>query len=71
MDEKAKNDIVKILTDKKRYDLVAIMMTIFEEMDSDFEYDSPEEPIEEYYERNSVDEDISYSITAEGFHYLN
>ena len=71
MDEKAKNDIVKILTDKKRFDLVAIMMTIFEEMDSDFEYDSPEEPIEEYFERNSVDEDISYSITAEGFHYLN
>lgn len=71
MDEKSKNDIIKILTDKKRYDLVAIMMSIFEEMDSDFEYDSPEEPIEEYYERNSVDEDISYSITAEGFHYLN
>ena len=71
MDEKSKNDIIKILTDKKRYDLVAIMMSIFEEMDSDFEYDSPEEPIEQYYERNSVDEDISYSITAEGFHYLN
>ena len=71
MDEKSKNDIIKILTDKKRYDLVAIMMSIFEEIDSDFEYDSPEEPIEEYYERNSVDEDISYSITAEGFHYLN
>ena len=71
MDEKAKNDIIKILTDKKRYDLVAIMMSIFEEMDSDFEYDSPEEPVEEYYERDSVEEDISYSITAEGFHYLN
>jgi hypothetical protein len=71
MDEKSKNDIIKILTDKKRFDLVAIMMSIFEEIDSDFEYDSPEEPIEEYFERNSVDEDISYSITAEGFHYLN
>jgi hypothetical protein len=71
MDEKSKNDIIKILTDKKRYDLVAIMMSIFEEMDSDFEYDSPEEPVEEYYERDSVEEDISYSITAEGFHYLN
>jgi bisphosphoglycerate-independent phosphoglycerate mutase (AlkP superfamily) len=71
MDEKSKNDIIKILTDKKRYDLVAIMMSIFEEMDSDFEYDSPEEPVEEYYERDSVDENISYSITPEGFHYLN
>ena len=71
MDEKSKNDIIKILTDKKRYDLVAIMMSIFEEMDSDFEYDSPEEPVEEFYERDSVEEDISYSITADGFHYLN
>ena len=71
MDEKAKNDIVKILTDKKRFDLVAIMMTIFEEMDSDFEYDSPEEPVEEFYERDSVEEDTSYSITPDGFHYLN
>ena len=70
MDEKAKNDIVKILTDKKRFDLVAIMMSIFEEMDSDFEYDSPEEPVEEYFERNSVEEDTSYSITPDGFHYL-
>ena len=71
MDEKSKNDIIKILTDKKRYDLVALMMSIFEEMDSDFEYDSPEEPVEEYFERNSVEEDTSYSITPDGFHYLN
>jgi len=71
MDEKSKNDIIKILTDKKRYDLVAIMMSIFEEMDSDFEYESEQEPVEEYFERDSVEEDISYSITADGFHYLN
>lgn len=71
MDEKAKNDIIKILTDKKRFDLLSLMMTIFEEMDSDFEYESQEEPVEEYYERNSVEEDISYSITPDGFHYLN
>ena len=71
MDEKAKNDVIKILTDKKRYDLVALMMSIFEEMDSDFEYESEQEPVEEYFERNSVEEDTSFSITPEGFHYLN
>lgn len=71
MDEKAKNDIIKILTDKKRYDLVALMMSLFDELDSDFEYESQEEPFEEYYERGSVVEDTSFSITPEGFHYLN
>jgi hypothetical protein len=71
MDEKAKNDIIKILTDKKRYDLVALMMAVFDEIDSDFEYESEQEPVEEYYERDSVDEDTSFSITSEGFHFLN
>jgi len=71
MDEKSKNDIIKILTDKKRFDLVSIMMSIFEEMDSDFEYDSPEEPVEEYYERDSIDEDTAFGVTEEGFHFLN
>jgi hypothetical protein len=71
MDEKSKNDIIKILTDKKRYDLVALMMSLFEELDSDFEYESPDEPVEEFYERNSVDEDTSFGITEDGFHYLN
>jgi hypothetical protein len=71
MDEKARNDVIKILTDKKRYDLVALMMSIFEEMDSDFEYESEQEPVEEYYERDSVDEDTSFGVTEEGFHFLN
>ena len=71
MDEKAKNDIIKILTDKKRFDLVALMMSLFEELDSDFEYESPDEPVEEYYERDSVEEDASFSVTPEGFHFLN
>lgn len=71
MDEKAKNDIIKILTDKKRFDLVALMMSLFEELDSDFEYESPDEPVEEYYERDSVVEDASFSVTEEGFHFLN
>ena len=71
MDEKSKNDIIKILTDKKRFDLVALMMTVFEELDSDFEYESPDEPVEEYFERDSVEEDASFSVTPEGFHYLN
>ena len=47
------------------------MMSVFEEMDSDFEYESEQEPVEEYFERNSVEEDTSFSITPEGFHYLN
>ena len=71
MDEKSKNDIIKILTDKKRFDLVALMMSVFEEMDSDFEYESPDEPVEEYFERDSLEEDTSFSITPEGFHFLN
>ena len=71
MDEKAKNDVIKILTDKKRYDLVALIMSIFEEMDSDFEYESPDEPVEEFYERDSVEEDTSFGITGDGFHYLD
>ena len=71
MDEKAKNDIIKILTDKKRYDLVALMMSLFEEIDSDFEYESPDEPVEEYFERDSVEEDPSFSVTEEGFHFLS
>ena len=71
MDEKAKNDIIKILTDKKRFDLVALMMAVFDEIDSDFEYESPDEPVEEYFERDSVEEDPSFSITSEGFHFLN
>ncbi len=71
MDEKSKNDIIKILTDKKRFDLVSIMMSIFEEMDSDFEYESEQEPVEEYYERDSIDEDATFGVTEEGFHFLN
>jgi hypothetical protein len=47
------------------------MMSLFEELDSDFEYESPDEPVEEYFERDSVDEDASFSVTPEGFHYLN
>ena len=60
MDEKAKNDIIKILTDKKRFDLVALMMAVFDEIDSDFEYESPDEPVEEYFERDSVEEYPSF-----------
>jgi hypothetical protein len=71
MDEKAKNDIIKILTDKKRFDLVALMMAVFDEIDSDFEYESEQEPVEEYFERDSVEEDTTFGITPDGFHYLN
>ena len=70
MDEKTQKDIINILRKSKRYDLIAIMLTIFEGMDSDYEYESQDEPIEEYCEGGALSEDSSYSVTDEGFYYL-
>lgn len=71
MDEKTQKDIITILMKNNRTDLVAIMMTLFEEIDSDFEYEEPDEPYEEYTDAGSVPEDdIICGETDDGFFYL-
>ena len=70
MDEKSQNDIIKILTDVNRFDLVSIMMSLFEEIDSDYDYESPDEPVEEFFERNAVSENIDTGQTSDGFFYI-
>ncbi len=70
MDENTQKDIINILRKSKRYDLIAIMLTIFEGLDSDFEYESQEEPVEEFCEGGALPEDPSYGISDEGFYYL-
>ena len=70
MDENTQKDIINILRKSKRYDLIAIMLTIFEGLDSDFEYESQDEPMEEYSECGALPEDPSYAVTDEGFYYL-
>tara|TARA_R110001592_G_C13164786_1_gene749267 strand:+ start:1611 stop:1826 length:216 start_codon:yes stop_codon:yes gene_type:complete len=70
MDETTQNDIINVLRKANRFDLIAIMLTVFEGMDSDFEYDSPDEPHEEFMEGGAVEEDNDFSVTEEGFHYL-
>lgn len=69
MDETLQKDIFDILKKENRYDLIAVMITLFEEMDSDYEPESSDEPPEEYMEGGSVEEDLDYGIDA-GFFYI-
>tara|TARA_R110000803_G_scaffold52472_5_gene108047 strand:- start:855 stop:1073 length:219 start_codon:yes stop_codon:yes gene_type:complete len=71
MNEETQKDIITILMKSGRADLVAIMMTIFEEMnDSDFESQEEDEPPEEYMEGGAIPEDPSFCMTGDGFYYL-
>ena len=71
MDEKSQNDIINILMKSGRMDLVAIIMTLFDEIDSDFEPDlDQEEPAEEYYETGAIGEEIDPDMDDDGFHFL-
>tara|TARA_R110000823_G_scaffold52582_3_gene129982 strand:+ start:284 stop:499 length:216 start_codon:yes stop_codon:yes gene_type:complete len=70
MDETLQKDIFDILKKENRYDLIAVMITLFEEMDSDYEPESSDEPPEEYMEGGSIQEDCDYGETSEGFYYL-
>mgnify|MGYP003641097417 FL=1 len=70
MDEKLQKDIITILMKENRPDLVAILITLFEEIDSDFEYEEEVEPYEEYMEGGSVEEDTTYGETEDGFYFL-
>jgi len=71
MDEKIQKDIITILMKANRPDLVAVLITLFEEIDSDFEYEEQDEPYEEYTDAGSVpEEDTTYGETWDGFFYL-
>ena len=70
MDEELQKDIFSILKKHKRYDLITMIMNLIEEVDSDFEYESQDEPPEEFCEGGALPEDPSYGVTDEGFYYL-
>ena len=73
MDEENQKDIISILMKGNRPDLVALMMTIFEDMnDSDYEEEEEDvkEPREEFYEGDVEFEDSAYRVTEDGFFYL-
>jgi hypothetical protein len=71
MDEKTQKDIFNLLRAHNRYDLIAVLLTLFEEIDSDYEPFSEDEPDEEFSELGAIPEDPSYCISDEGFHYLS
>ena len=71
MDEKLQKDIFSVLKKHKRYDLIQMILTLIEEIDSDYEPEEQEEPDEEYFECGAIPEDPSYCISDEGFHYLS
>jgi len=63
-------EIKEFLMDKERFDLLAILITFMDEVDSD--YEPPEhqsEPREEYIEEGDP-EDIDIGETDDGFYYL-
>ena len=71
MDEQLKKDVINILMKGNRPDLVALMMTIFEDLDdSDYEEEDIKEPREEYYEGDVDFENGAYRVTEDGFFYL-
>ena len=71
MDEKLQKDIFNILQKHKRFDLIQMILTLIEEIDSDYESEEQEEPDEEYSECGAISEDHSFCISDDGFHYLS
>ena len=73
MDEELQKDIIKVFQKHQRFDLISLVLNMIEEIDSDYEpeEDEEEEPREEYFEGRSIPEDPSFSISHDGFHYLN
>ena len=71
MDEKLQKDIFLVLKKHKRYDLIQMILTLIEEVDSDYESEEQEEPDGEYFECGAIPEDPSYCISDDGFHYLS
>ncbi len=71
MDENSQKQILKILIQNKRIDLAILLINIFEDIDSDYEVEEQgDEPWEEYYINDEDDEDLTFAIDEEGFHYL-
>ena len=64
-------EIKEFLIEKERFDLLAILMTFMDEVDSD--YEPPQtprpEPREEYIEEGDP-EDIDVGQTDDGFYFL-
>ena len=71
MDENLQKDIFSVLKKHKRYDLIQMILTLIEEIDSDYEPEEQEEPDEEYDECGSIPEDPSYCISSDGFYSLS
>mgnify|MGYP003626718335 CR=1 FL=1 len=70
-------DIKTFLMEHQKYDLLAILETLLDEMgyeESDEDYEVPEqippEPYEEYIEGNIIDDEIDVGKTSEGFYYI-
>jgi len=71
MDEKLQKDIFDILQKHNRYDLINMILTLIEEVDSDYEPEEDDEPTEEYFEGGAIPEDPSFCVSNEGFYYLS
>jgi len=63
-------EIKDFLIQNERFDLLAILMTFMDEVDSDYEPpESISEPREEYFDEG-IPEDIDVGQTQDGFYYL-
>jgi len=71
MDEKLQKDIFDILQKHNRYDLINMILTLIEEVDSDYEPEEDDEPTEEYCEFGAIPEDPSYCVSDDGFYSLS
>ena len=71
MDEELQKDIISIFQKHNRYDLITMILNMIEEVDSDYEPEEQDEPIEEYCEGGCLPEDPSYCISDDGFYSLN
>ena len=71
MDEKLQKDIFDILQKHNRYDLINMILTLIEEVDSDYEPEEDDEPTEEYREFGAIPEDPSYCVSDDGFYSLS
>jgi hypothetical protein len=48
-----------------------MILTLIEEVDSDYEPEEDDEPTEEYFEGGAIPEDPSFCVSNEGFYYLS
>tara|TARA_R110002012_G_scaffold280431_1_gene468923 strand:- start:512 stop:712 length:201 start_codon:yes stop_codon:yes gene_type:complete len=63
-------EVKQFLIDQERFDLVAILICAFEELDDDYEPPlDVKEPREEYIEEGDPEE-ADVGITKDGFYYL-